>query len=821
MFVFSHRVSFGTPDCLILRASTGLLIFCSATRLVDALWAYAPLDLMLVCVDCSQHGGPLSYQNHLALFAGAWVCDHDRFPDPYLTSFVSTRSPLCLPGLCKGKAQSPTALRSGLQLPSGSSENTSLQQQGITPREKLRQQLQAHLLASQQATGSSGTSSASQLLLQLQQQKQQQQDRQDQQQQQQQGQLQQPQAQAQQRSSSFAFSDGAFADPNPFLPPQTVQRILAPAAGGSGQGFSGEEVGRATLLQMSELSRRATSRRGGQPLPGGSGNTADGGTGGQLWNGMHYNASGEYRQDMVPGAPGPSPQQQQQPQAQVMGFEQTRDVDIDYDEQRRRSSLRQTEYQPGRDSPEEYVMPSPPNPIQQTQQQVAQPTIQPSAPQQRDQPQQQQSSAGQYTPFSASPSNPWASMMASPFNMPEGANPSGEVMTHEGLQVYTVGHLLPRNTTVNDDHGNWSFDPNALRSGPSLISGGMPVGDGSKTNASNSPTYSGGDVGAQSASSAGFSGPLGSPEQATAASASSSSSAPTGQKLRVRRSTFVPGWAVPPRVLLVDDDAVSRRLSSKFLKVFGCTIDVAVDGIGAVNKMNLEKYDLVLMDIVMPKLDGVSATNLIRKFDQGTPIISMTSNSKPNEIMTYYSSGMNDILPKPFTKEGLLDMLEKHLMHLKVMQQMSKIGRPLTGTGPPLSDTSFEQALTANAQNLFLGSSSSVAGATGGAYTGAPSPFNFNIFGGSGGDEDGEVGAAERINPLAGMGLTDEQYGIILQNIVNGEGFMGAMEGAGFNGLSSTSSIVEMPSGSGSEKRPLEDAVDDREGKRSRFEVIE
>jgi osomolarity two-component system response regulator SKN7 len=46
---------------------------------------------------------------------------------------------------------------------------------------------------------------------------------------------------------------------------------------------------------------------------------------------------------------------------------------------------------------------------------------------------------------------------------------------------------------------------------------------------------------------------------------------------------------------LVDDDAVSRKLSSKFLQIFGCTIDVAVDGVGAVNKMNLEKYDLVLM----------------------------------------------------------------------------------------------------------------------------------------------------------------------------------------------------------------------------------
>lgn len=74
--------------------------------------------------------------------------------------------------------------------------------------------------------------------------------------------------------------------------------------------------------------------------------------------------------------------------------------------------------------------------------------------------------------------------------------------------------------------------------------------------------------------------------------------------------------------------------------------------------MNMQKYDLVLMDIVMPNLDGVSATSLIRQFDPMTPIISMTSNSGPNEIMTYFSHGMNDILPKPFTKEGLLGMLE-------------------------------------------------------------------------------------------------------------------------------------------------------------------
>ncbi|KAJ7491143.1 HSF-type DNA-binding-domain-containing protein [Mycena latifolia] len=313
---------------------------------------------------------------------------------------------------------------------------------------------------------------------------------------------------------------------------------------------------------------------------------------------------------------------------------------------------------------------------------------------------------------------------------------------HAGLEVYTVGHLMPRGSGgLTDAQGNWSFDGNAFA--------GEMVGNQEATFASSS------------------------------SGSTSSGSPPQTQTLRVRRSTFVPGWAVPPRVLLVDDDAVSRKLSSKFLQVFGCTIDVAVDGVGAVNKMNLEKYDLVLMDIVMPKLDGVSATSMIRKFDPRTPIISMTSNSRPNEIMTYYSSGMNDILPKPFTKEGLLDMLEKHLTHLTVLKQkMStsmRVPRPPTGI-PPLNDGGFESALQA----------------------GATSASSDNALMGYGlGSPDAGDG---RINVLAGMGLSDEQYNIMLAGIVNGDGF------------------------NFSEKRPLDlnaEDPDGREGKRSRFEVVE
>ena len=63
-----------------------------------------------------------------------------------------------------------------------------------------------------------------------------------------------------------------------------------------------------------------------------------------------------------------------------------------------------------------------------------------------------------------------------------------------------------------------------------------------------------------------------------------------------RRLSTAPSWAVAPRVLLVEDDDVCRRLSSKFLQLFGCTIDEAVDGMAAVDRINAgEQFDLIFM----------------------------------------------------------------------------------------------------------------------------------------------------------------------------------------------------------------------------------
>ncbi|CAO3663565.1 unnamed protein product [Rhizopus microsporus] len=125
-------------------------------------------------------------------------------------------------------------------------------------------------------------------------------------------------------------------------------------------------------------------------------------------------------------------------------------------------------------------------------------------------------------------------------------------------------------------------------------------------------------------------------------------------------------WTTPPRVLLVDDDSVYRDVCGRMLAMMKCSVDSAKDGIQALEKLNVNKYDLILMDIMMPNMDGITTTRNIRRFDTMTPVVSMTSNFTQADIMEYINIGMNDILPKPFSKNTLYDILEKHCAHLKL-----------------------------------------------------------------------------------------------------------------------------------------------------------
>ncbi|KAI0351559.1 hypothetical protein OH77DRAFT_1410970 [Trametes cingulata] len=560
-------------------------------------------------------------------------------------------------------------------------------------------------------------------------------------------------------------------DPNPFLPATEAQRMMGAYPDG--------DIARASLAQMNEISRRAevagmtfTTNGGGPPRPSSRASTIMAAAAGLMPGGVDAPARPMSRQDALArieelSRMRPTPAALDPTQAQNAGQAQ--------------GSQGQTA---GSGASSSNASQKARAAQQQQQQQQQQASSSSSSAQQQ---QQQQGAGPSSQTLDAAAFDPTAFLMEDAARYGLSVDPN--TLNHEGLQVFTVGHLLPR-SSLEDANGNWAFDPNALSQ--AVV---MPTPEGM-----------GGDPEEEGESSSSPSGVqptqfLSAPTPSAAASGSgpsmggsggNASAAPGGrpgsaQTLRVRRSTYVPGWAVPPRVLLVDDDAVSRKVSSKFLQIFGCTIDVAVDGVGAVNKMNLEKYDLVLMDIVMPKLDGVSATSLIRQFDHMTPIISMTSNSKPAEIMKYYSSGMNDHLPKPFTQHGLWEVLEKHLTHLKVIQTLSRVPRSV-GV-PPLSDPSFDNALAVQAN----------AAAAAGSL-----PLGFSL---GGDDDDG------KINPLAGMGLTDEQYTLILQNLVNGESFSGVSSLEGANGHGHA--------GGESSKRPLDDGSDGRESKRSRFEVIE
>ncbi|CDR46582.1 CYFA0S24e00474g1_1 [Cyberlindnera fabianii] len=141
-------------------------------------------------------------------------------------------------------------------------------------------------------------------------------------------------------------------------------------------------------------------------------------------------------------------------------------------------------------------------------------------------------------------------------------------------------------------------------------------------------------------------------------------------------------------VLLVEDDNVCIQLCRKFLEKYGCTVEIVSDGLTAINALEKSRYDIVFMDIIMPNLDGATATSIVRSFDNRTPIIAMTGNIDDQDLVTYLQHGMSDILAKPFTKDDLYLMLEKHLTsRTPLMYQAATPGNGGPSGGPGSGST--------------------------------------------------------------------------------------------------------------------------------------
>jgi CheY-like chemotaxis protein len=120
------------------------------------------------------------------------------------------------------------------------------------------------------------------------------------------------------------------------------------------------------------------------------------------------------------------------------------------------------------------------------------------------------------------------------------------------------------------------------------------------------------------------------------------------------------------RILLTEDDPSIRIIVPKLLKIYGYQVDVAGDGKEAVLALENNDYSLVLMDCMMPNMNGYEATAVIRDPASSVrrhdiPIIALTGNAMRQDRERCIETGMNDHLPKPLILPELLAKLEKWL----------------------------------------------------------------------------------------------------------------------------------------------------------------
>jgi len=122
-----------------------------------------------------------------------------------------------------------------------------------------------------------------------------------------------------------------------------------------------------------------------------------------------------------------------------------------------------------------------------------------------------------------------------------------------------------------------------------------------------------------------------------------------------------PDDAAAPRVLVVDDHPVNLEVARVMLQAFGCEVIEAGDGIEAVAAGEPGDFDLILMDVRMPRMDGLDATRALRAGGVATPIVAMTADAMPEDVARCLAAGMNAHMAKPISQHGLLAVLNRAL----------------------------------------------------------------------------------------------------------------------------------------------------------------
>ncbi|MDE7477277.1 MAG: response regulator, partial [Lachnospiraceae bacterium] len=163
------------------------------------------------------------------------------------------------------------------------------------------------------------------------------------------------------------------------------------------------------------------------------------------------------------------------------------------------------------------------------------------------------------------------------------------------------------------------------------------------------------------------------------------------------------------KILIVDDNSINLTVAQGLLEPLNMQIDTALSGNDAISKISDTMYDLILMDHMMPELDGIETTHIIRRFHSEydhVPIIALTANVIGNVKNMFIQEGMNDFVAKPIEVRMLVNTIRKWLPKEKIQKHSGSI-KPSSAkkeiTLPDIPDLNIQEALKLlGSEELFM-----------------------------------------------------------------------------------------------------------------------
>lgn len=159
------------------------------------------------------------------------------------------------------------------------------------------------------------------------------------------------------------------------------------------------------------------------------------------------------------------------------------------------------------------------------------------------------------------------------------------------------------------------------------------------------------------------------------------------------------------RILVVEDVEMNQHLARFIMESWGCVVEIAENGSLAVEKVEHTDYDLVLMDIQMPVMDGMEATRRIRSMTDtqksSVPIVALTANAMKAECDEYIRLGMNDCLAKPFEEPMLFRTISKNIKKgTDMMNSAAGVEEKTDTSSSTLYDLSMVEAISGGDQSF-------------------------------------------------------------------------------------------------------------------------